>query len=95
MFPPSFCPHSSRKGVGVLWWFPKPVGWGLQGSWGPFLGVPKALERIDGDRAQGRGRAFIWVLMEAGELLVGVSAAGSTVGWGGHDTQVHGVLGGQ
>lgn len=95
VFPPSFCPRSSRKGVGVLWWFPKPVGWGLQGSWGLFSGVPKALGRIDGDRAQGRGRAFIWVLMEAGELLVGVSAAGSTVGWGGHDTQVHGVLGGQ
>lgn len=30
---------------------PKHVGWGLQGRWGPFSGVPKASGRIDSDRS--------------------------------------------
>lgn len=49
--------------------------------------VPKALGRINGDRSgcrQERG-AVIWVLMEAGEMLIGVSAAGGKVR-GGQDT---------
>lgn len=48
------------------------MGWGLQEKWGPFLRVPKALGRINSDRSgcrQERG-AVLWVLMEAGEMLL-------------------------
>lgn len=69
--------------------------WGLQEKQGPFSRVPKALRKISGDRSgcrQEKG-AVIWVLMEAGEMLLGSLRQATKCGGG--RTQAPGVLGGQ
>lgn len=81
------------------------MGWGLQEKGEPFLRVPKALGRINGDRSGCRRErgTVLWVLMEAGEMLLGSlqqegkygggrtqlgsRSPGGTVKWGGFADQ--------
>lgn len=83
--PATPCTCSLRRGV-CLWRTPKQVGWGLQEKRGACLRVPKALGRINGDRSgcrQERG-AVIWILVEAGEMLLGSLRQAVKYGGAGH-----------
>lgn len=71
------------------------MGWGLQEKGGGIFRGPQGIEEDQWDRSGCRKErgAVLWVLMEAGEMLLGSLQQEGKYGGAGH-SWAHGVLGG-